>query len=219
MSTRSTSYLKTRIRGSRLLNVACLLLLAELTQRLHQAYAQAYDKQAADQLLPQNPPVIFLTAQLLSNDKDPRVLCESKFEPTGFGTDTAALNVETDSGPAALSGDTFTVRANFLLPKYTKLFARSTGDSGSRVILGKDNRYRFPTEKEAPLGSSYAFFDDGDRRGHVDITLKLRDIEATKNSIFVTVAGVYESGELFSGQASLKIIGNNERPKTPCRPR
>jgi len=168
---------------------------------------------------PQNPPVIFLTAQLLSNDKDPRVLCESKFEPTGFGTDTAALNVETDSGPAALSGDTFTVRANFLLPKYTKLFARSTGDSGSRVILGKDNRYRFPTEKEAPLGSSYAFFDDGDRRGHVDITLKLRDIEATKNSIFVTVAGVYESGELFSGQASLKIIGNNERPKTPCRPR
>jgi hypothetical protein len=169
--------------------------------------------------VPQNPPVIFLTAQLLSNDKDPRVLCESKFEPTGFGTDTAALNVETDSGPAALSGDTFTVRANFLLPKYTKLFARSTGDSGSRVILGKDNRYRFPTEKEAPLGSSYAFFDDGDRRGHVDITLKLRDIEATKNSIFVTVAGVYESGELFSGQASLKIIGNNERPKTPCRPR
>src|SRR5678815_3538440 len=55
MSTRSTTYLKTRIRGSRLLNVACLLLLAELTQRLHQAYAQAYDKQAADQLLPQNP--------------------------------------------------------------------------------------------------------------------------------------------------------------------
>jgi YD repeat-containing protein len=169
--------------------------------------------------IPQNPPVIFLTAQLLSNDKDPQVLCESRFEPTGFGTDTAALNVETAIGPAALSGDNFTVRANFLLPKYTKLFARSTGDSGSRVILGNDNRYRFPTEKEAPFGSSYAFFDDGDRRGHVDITLKLRDKEATKNSILVTVAGVYGNGELFSGLASLKIIGNNERPKTPCRPR
>jgi len=44
--------------------------------------------------------------------------------------------------------------------------------------------------------------------------VKVRDIEATKNSIFVTVAGVYESGELFGGQASLKIIGKNERPKT-----
>lgn len=54
ISTRSNSYLKTRIRGSRLQNAARLLLLVELTQRLHQAYAQAYDKQASDQLLPQN---------------------------------------------------------------------------------------------------------------------------------------------------------------------
>jgi hypothetical protein len=52
---RSTSYLKTRIRGSRLLNAARLLVLVELTRRLHQAYEHAYDKQAADQLLPQNP--------------------------------------------------------------------------------------------------------------------------------------------------------------------
>jgi len=50
-----TSYLKTRIRGSRLRNAARILVLIELTQRLHQAYRQAYDKQAADRLLPQNP--------------------------------------------------------------------------------------------------------------------------------------------------------------------
>ena len=54
-SSPSISYLKTRIRGSRLLNAARLLVLIELTHRLHQAYRFAYDKQAADWLLPQNP--------------------------------------------------------------------------------------------------------------------------------------------------------------------
>jgi hypothetical protein len=54
-SGRSTSYLKTRIRGSRLRNAARILVLVELTQRLHQACEHAYDKQAADRLLPQNP--------------------------------------------------------------------------------------------------------------------------------------------------------------------
>jgi hypothetical protein len=49
----STSYLKTRIRGSRLLNAARILALVELTRRLHQAYRQAYDKQTSDWLLPQ----------------------------------------------------------------------------------------------------------------------------------------------------------------------
>jgi len=51
---RSTSYLKTRIRGSRLQNAARILVLVELIQRLHQAYRFAYDKQASDRLLPQN---------------------------------------------------------------------------------------------------------------------------------------------------------------------
>lgn len=45
------SYRQTRVRASRVLNAARILALIELTQRLH----QAYDKQAADQLLPQNP--------------------------------------------------------------------------------------------------------------------------------------------------------------------
>ena len=53
-STRSNSYLKTRIRGSRLQNAARILAFIELSRRLHQAYRQAYDKQAADWLLPQN---------------------------------------------------------------------------------------------------------------------------------------------------------------------
>jgi len=172
----------------------------------------------AETMIPQNP-VTFLTAQLLSHDKDPQVLCDAKFEPTGFGSDRATLNVESSSGPASLSGDVFTVRVNFLLPEYTKTFARGPADFGSRVVLGNDNRYRFPTVKEAPFGSSYAFADDGNRHGHVDISLKVRDAEATRNSILVTVAGAYGSGELFSGQASLKLVGNNERPKTPCRPR
>jgi hypothetical protein len=157
--------------------------------------------------------VTFLTASLLSNDRDPQTLRQASFESTGYGTDRATLNVETSTGPSASSGDVFTVRVAFLLPKYTKLFATSTADFGSKVILGKDNRYRFPTEKEAPLGSSYAFHDDGNRRGHVDVSLKIRDIEATKNSIFVTVAGAYQSGAFFSGQASLLLIGNGETPK------
>ena len=50
----ATTYLKTRIRGSRLLNAARILAFIELSRRLHQAYRHAYDKQAADQLLPQN---------------------------------------------------------------------------------------------------------------------------------------------------------------------
>ncbi len=52
---RSTRYLQTRIRGPRLPNAARILVIVELTHRLHQAYADAYDKQAADRLLPQNP--------------------------------------------------------------------------------------------------------------------------------------------------------------------
>ncbi|MCA1601986.1 MAG: hypothetical protein LC776_10220, partial [Acidobacteria bacterium] len=51
----ATSYLQTRVRASRLYEAAFILAIAELTRRLHQAYRQAYDKQAAEQLLPQNP--------------------------------------------------------------------------------------------------------------------------------------------------------------------
>jgi|SRR6266850_1561366 len=161
------------------------------------------------------PPVTFTTAQLLSNDKDPTVLREAKFEPTAFGSDIASLNVETSTGPAALEGDVFTVRVNFALPEYTKAFAtgRPEASAGSRVILGNDNRYRFPTIKEAPFGSSYAFYQDSSRRGHVDVSLKVRDLEAKRNSIFVTVAGTYQGGQSFSGRATLKLIGNNETPK------
>jgi hypothetical protein len=159
------------------------------------------------------PPVTFLVAELLSGDKDPEILRKATFEPTGFGTNVATLNIDTSKGPAALSGDVFTVRVTFQLPEYTKLFATSTADFGSRVIFGNDNRYRFPTEKEAPFGSAYAFYDDGNRHGHVEISLKVRDIEGTRNSIFVTVAGAYQNGEFFSGQASLKLIGNGETPK------
>ena len=54
-SAQSRGYLKTRIRGQRLLNVARILALVELTKRLHQTYRFAYDKQAADWLLPQKP--------------------------------------------------------------------------------------------------------------------------------------------------------------------
>ena len=49
------SYLQTRVRASRLYEAAFILAIAELTRRLHQACEQAYDKQAADWLLPQNP--------------------------------------------------------------------------------------------------------------------------------------------------------------------
>jgi hypothetical protein len=158
-------------------------------------------------------PVTFLTAQLLSSDEVPQTLRKENFEPSGLGYDEATLNVETSSGPDALGGDTFTVRVTFQMPEFTKLFARSTADFGSRIILGKDNRYRFPTDEESPFVSAIAFVDDGNRRGHVDISLRVRDIEATRNSIYVTVAGAYESGRFFSGQARLTIIGNNETPR------
>jgi len=49
------SYPKTRVRGSRLFEAAFILAIVELTRRLHQACEQAYDQQAADWLLPQNP--------------------------------------------------------------------------------------------------------------------------------------------------------------------
>lgn len=48
------SYLQTRVRASRLLAAARILAIIELTRRLHQAYEQAYDQQAADWVLPQN---------------------------------------------------------------------------------------------------------------------------------------------------------------------
>ena len=49
------SYLKTRVRASRLYQAAFILAIAELTRRLHQAYQQAYDKHAVDWVLPQKP--------------------------------------------------------------------------------------------------------------------------------------------------------------------
>jgi|SRR5215831_406689 len=51
----SRSYLQTRVRASRLQNAAILAFI-ELSRRLNQAYARAYDKSASGQLLPQNPP-------------------------------------------------------------------------------------------------------------------------------------------------------------------
>ena len=63
------SYLKTRIRGSQLLNPARILALIELSRRLHQAYRQAYDKQAAEWLLPQKPQAVSLTGDRLSEYK------------------------------------------------------------------------------------------------------------------------------------------------------
>src|SRR6266540_7387488 len=54
-SGRSRSYLQTRVRASRLYEAAFILAIFELTRRLHQAYEQAYDKQAAEWLLPQEP--------------------------------------------------------------------------------------------------------------------------------------------------------------------
>ena len=50
----SRSYLQTRIRGQRLLNAARILAFIELSRRLHQAYRQAYDQQAAEWLIPQD---------------------------------------------------------------------------------------------------------------------------------------------------------------------
>jgi len=50
----SRNYLKTRVRGQRLYEAAFILAIVELTRRLHQAYPQAYDKQAVEWLLPQN---------------------------------------------------------------------------------------------------------------------------------------------------------------------
>ena len=53
----SRSYLKTRIRASRLYEAAFILAIVELSRTLHQAYEQAYGKQAAEWLLPQNPTI------------------------------------------------------------------------------------------------------------------------------------------------------------------
>ncbi len=65
-----------------------------------------------------------------------------------------------------------------------------------------------------PFGAAYAFYKDSDRRGHVDISLKLRDSEALKNTILIRVTGVYESGRFFSGRASLTMIGKYDVPRS-----
>jgi hypothetical protein len=58
------SYPKTRVRGSRLLEAAFILAIAELTRRLHLAYQHAYDKQAAGKVLPQNPGTVTVSYQI-----------------------------------------------------------------------------------------------------------------------------------------------------------
>jgi hypothetical protein len=51
----TTSYPKTRVRGSRLLEAAFILAFIELTHRLHQAYHLAYDETMVGSVLPQKP--------------------------------------------------------------------------------------------------------------------------------------------------------------------
>ena len=93
----STSYLKTRIRGSRLPNAARILLFIELSSRLHQAYRHAYNKQAAEWLLPQNPAPTQQggpcdqTIRNIFADDDAQAAA-SGFEPTGFPATDAWRN-------------------------------------------------------------------------------------------------------------------------------
>jgi hypothetical protein len=88
------SYLKTCIRGSRLQNAARILALIELTRRVHQAYEQAYDKQAADRLLPQKT--------------DPKRNCTFPTYDQLSATQQGLLNAGTYSGLSDAQ------RANFL---------------------------------------------------------------------------------------------------------
>src|SRR5687767_5004968 len=78
----STSYPKTRIRGSRLLDAARILAFIELSRRLHQACEHAYDKQAADRLLPQKSTCADFIDKMLNIVQGPSV--------TGAGTQANA---------------------------------------------------------------------------------------------------------------------------------
>lgn len=124
----SPSYLKTRIMGSRLFAAAHILAIAELTRRLHQAYQHAYDKQAADRLLPQNPDregIRNLVNETLAID------------PCAQFAERILTAVSSRANPALGGGDLFSVFALFLNNggQYTRTLPPGSAGWGNPIGL------------------------------------------------------------------------------------
>jgi hypothetical protein len=167
------------------------------------------------------PPVSFTKAALLTNDKDENTVREADFSDEGAGP-IAKLMMGKDDSPSACTGDLFKLRISFMF-QYEVLdgsWNKNDPDdsSGSRVSLGTGNKFRYPTEREAPsVDNPVRFVQDSSRAGHVDISLKLRNNEALRASITIHLRGSFPSsrisGDSFNAQGIVRILCPNEDPR------
>src|SRR5262249_41354101 len=143
-SGRSRSYPKTRVRASRLQNAARILAFIELSRRLHQAYRQAYDKQAADRLLPQNT---FSQSSSSPDNTDPCARFLPANVPANVSVDKNIALAETLYNNWSLKGQSepgsrgaSASMLNYIRPQW---FKEQTGDHGPMdyKYLTTDMRY------------------------------------------------------------------------------
>ena len=138
--------------------------------------------------------VMFMEARLVADDTNRRADFDNN--------NRATLNIETETfGPDVWRKEVFTIRVTFNLPKSAKDCCNS--EATTNVNLGKDNMFKLDNKK-GDNGST--FWEDNGRRG-VDITLRLRDIEARNNRIVINVGGTFKSGDAFSGVGFLRLVG------------
>ncbi len=146
----SRSYLKTRVRGSRLLAAAHILAIVELSRRLHQAYAQAYDKQAADSVLPQNPfpgfdkgklgdvnKALAEGAKLLQNSDCQKALAQAGINVTDLIKAFGNLKARPDSDPSTKGYNIFYAEKS-TDPQVQQFLQTESGKGAGGFIYGQD---------------------------------------------------------------------------------
>jgi len=112
-----------------------------------------------------------------------------------FILNSANLNPDTPDGPAACSGDTFFIKARFLLPRDS---IDCCGDLETFVSLSSDNKFQL---------LDWQFAQNADKKsGFVVIKLKKRSSGGTTNSINISVGGTYGDHSSYRGQGTVHLI-------------
>ncbi|MGH9966661.1 MAG: hypothetical protein ACREBG_02345 [Pyrinomonadaceae bacterium] len=174
------SYLKTRVRASRLYEAAFILVLIELNRRLHQAYQQAYDKHAADRLLPQKSGVEFLPNPIGSSygDKNRDQIksiidsllqnerCRRAFEIVGLQTINQTVEKGVVIGPASLLSNPANNSTLGIVEGARRAYNNEFGSSSARaatigILPGQPNPFSSRRDQRTRMFfSTYAFSGD-----------------------------------------------------------
>jgi len=114
---------------------------------------------------------------------------------TGFVFNTAELNIQTTSPPAACDGDIFFIKARFNLPNDSN---DCCGDLITFVKLSDSNKFQL---------LDWQFAQNEDKRsGFVVVKLRRRlDGSGSSNSVHMSVGGTHHDGSGYRGQGTVHL--------------